>query len=280
MNQSWTLRDLDFVVVWRGMRHEQLPGPLTFTARTKDARAYERETIEARERMRTQLHPDCAAALDTLSNADLLVTAYAWDDNDVQNPKKRVRLVGGRAGDQGCVVEQLPGETVWHSGGFVIRACGALELGRVLAERHPEEKAGAIPELPLVSRDPAATHQHRTTDSQTLQSDQPRQHVDYTYGRSLIEDSAVDSTWDRSSRFLSAPTKLLGRVETEQGRSVYGRQGIVTAGFEWRDLEDDGRYAVRPGTPPLAVAVDTRGMEQLINQDIATVVRAIKAERG
>ncbi|WP_306360364.1 hypothetical protein [Nocardia sp. CC227C] len=50
--------------------------------------------------------------------------------------------------------------------------------------------------------------------------------------------------------------------------------------MRWRDIVDDGRYAVTGDDPPVATGVDAERSTVLVNSEIAEVVRAIRKERA
>ncbi|MEU0874399.1 ESX secretion-associated protein EspG [Nocardia brasiliensis] len=260
MTRSWALSDVEFVALWEGVTEEAVPAPLTFSSRTARRDDYLREMFETRERLRATLDPDIDAVLETIARPDIRISAYAYDPRDPQNPNCWLRVLGARRTHRGYVTAQLPGETLWHSGGFTIAECDALDLADAVVRRLPEAEAGRRADLGL----PAP-------DDDTM---------DHRYGRSDVLRTVEDPPDSEADAFLREPTSLLGTIEVVQGHSLYGPRGITAHAIMLRDVIDDGRYAVPPGSPPTATAVRAGRLVEMVNSFVAEVVRAIKDERA
>ncbi|MEV0707506.1 ESX secretion-associated protein EspG [Nocardia aurea] len=262
MSRTWNFTDLEFFVLWeRAESDDEVPSPLTFTSRTAGHDDFIREKIRTREVLSAKIDDrDSAEMLDTLAFPDIRVVVDGWGAQDMDDPKGCVRLLAGRKGDIGYLVKQLPGETIWHSSGFVITECSAVNLAKSLVAEMPALDAGKLGEIMM----PVAERDHE---------------VEHEYGASLVEDSFDEPIAHRSRKFLEAPAITEGIITVVQGRSIFGPRGITRHQIEWRDLVDDGRYAIIAGVPPRAVGADAVRLTTLINAEIASVIRAIKDER-
>ncbi|MEV4124619.1 ESX secretion-associated protein EspG [Nocardia sp. NPDC049707] len=261
MNRTWKLTDLEFVVAWEDILREGfIPQPFVFTSRTELWNDYVRERIGVREQLVATMDNDLLELLKAMARPDIRVIAAAWDGADPQNTEKCVRVVAARRGDLGVVATQIRGETVLHSGGYTFTECDPLALADELVAILPDAAAGQRGEIEL------ATH----TDAA---------HLDYERQVSAVFDDFDDTVSYRSEAFSKAPVETAGQVIVVQGQSKFGPRGIVENRIPWRDLVDDGRYAIVSANPPVARPVDKRQFVAVINTQIATVVRAIKDER-
>ncbi len=251
---------LDLMALWSLVDADPLPPPLLYLTGTKYIRDAERELADARARVQVDLDPCVLEALELLAHAQIRVMVWASHRERLDDPDRIVRIAAGRRGDHSCIVRQLPGESYWHSGGYVVTSGPALELGAELAARMPDCARGRHGEIALTTHEAAAE-------------------FEYDHGRSSVRGSFDATHWERSEAFLTAPTIRSGKVRVLQLQSKYGPRGAAVREFSWRDLVDDGRYVLTPGTPPIAVGVDRAGLTALINEQIKAVVRAITDER-
>ncbi|MGV9482516.1 hypothetical protein [Gordonia aichiensis] len=135
----------------------------------------------------------------------------------------------------------------------------ALSLGDIIADHLPEAEAGR---------------------GQDIRLDEPGDdQFDRSYGRSLVQHYDDDAAV-QTQTFQQARLDRDGFIDIEQGWSRFGPRGILRLRLGWRDLTDDGRYVIVPGTPPVAVGADRRRVVSLINSQIAEVVRAIRDDRA
>ncbi|WP_378733887.1 ESX secretion-associated protein EspG [Nocardia brasiliensis] len=260
MSRTWTLTDLEFLVLWEGVRQDFLPAPLTFTSRTPGYRDFLREKAETRDRLRHN-----GESLDhifaMLMNPDIAIQVRGHNGRCCADPASSIRMLAVRAGEQGCLVTQLPGETVRHSAGFTVTSCAALALADTVAAALPTVAAGTRANVELLT--------------------QPEyDEMDYRYRESIVHNVAGGSTWERSTEFLRHPAALVGTIDVVQGRSLFGPRGITRSRLQWRDLEDDGRYVIADQWTPIAEPACAQRLTALINVRIAEVVRAIKDERA
>ncbi|MEC3919245.1 ESX secretion-associated protein EspG [Nocardia sp. CDC160] len=258
MENVWRFSDVEFVAFVESAGLPCLPRPLVFTSRTLLWDDYLVEKSTAAVRAREILGPSTAPVSQALVQPDVRVVMQSWDARNPANPQRSTRLYGVRCGDYGYVVEQLPGETHYHSGGFVVTECPAVALSNTLVSLMPEAKAGGLGEMIL---------RHESDG------------YDYSYGRSVALRPVNDTEEDRMQSFLDADVVAVGVVETEQGWSRFGPRAVVKHSFVWRDLANDGRYVLRFDNPPTVTAADESYLISSINSDIARVVSAIKDER-
>ncbi|WP_069166026.1 ESX secretion-associated protein EspG [Nocardia altamirensis] len=258
MSRTWHLSDVEFVSLWEGVTDEAVPAPLAFSSRTPRYDDYVREMFDTRERLRASLDPVINVVLQTISRPDIGINAYAYDPRDPQNPKRCVRLLGARRDGRGYVTKQLPGETLWHSGGFTIFECDEVDLAAAVVRQLPDAAAGRRTGLLLP-----------VPDDDTM---------DHRYGRSDVLRSVADSPERAAAAFLDEPTALRGTIDIIQGHSLFGPRGITGHTITWRDVIDDGRYAITPGNHPTANGVDAKRLAAMVDTAVAEVVRAIDDE--
>lgn len=260
MSSTWRFGDLEFVVLWERLTGENLPAPFIFTSRTPLLFDYLREKREEAERLEAKWDRSLDHFAQVVARPDLRIVVTGFDARDPQRADGRIRMIALRRGERGYLMKQLPGETYMHSSGFEVRECDALRLADEVADALPESEAGREADITLVD---------------------PRQNatVEHEVGRTIIDDVFGDSVNYRSKKFLATVPVRMGTIEVVQGYSEYGPRGAAVYGLQWRDLQDDGRYAISGEPPHVAVAVDRKRLITLINSRVAEVVRRIKDER-
>ncbi|MFI9506334.1 ESX secretion-associated protein EspG [Nocardia sp. NPDC052566] len=259
MSRSWRFTDIEFVVLLSDIA-ESLPEPFYYTVRTADGMKYDAQQVKAREDLRRRLDPGFAEVLQVVARPDLRVTARAWDGADWRRTDRLTRVLGVRREDRGYLITQLPGETFWHSGDFIVTECAALELGDRIVAALPEAEPGRLPDTVLPSR--------------------TEEEMDYSFVRSQVLDSFQDSNVERSRYLRETAAERVGAIEIIQGQSAYGPRGRTEHELELRDLVDDGRYVIDDQNPPVAIGADAKRLTTMVNNRIAAVVRAIKDEEG
>ncbi|WP_378740797.1 ESX secretion-associated protein EspG [Nocardia brasiliensis] len=263
MNRTWCFSTTEFVALWEELKEGALPAPFIYTTNTQSYDDHEREKLDTRQRVLASLDGTFEGVLETLARPDIrLVTTGSSADPD--DAAALIRLLAARQDDRGYLVKQLPGETLWDSGGFVVTECDPVRLADAVIAELPEAKAGKQGEIVLA--EPAFDDEDG---------------FDYSYGRSSVDaDTIENSIAHRSDRFLGAPVTTIGSIEIIQGRSRFGPRGIARYRLGWRDLVDDGRYVTVFTAPPVAVPADTSRMTALLNAEIIKVIQTIKDERG
>ncbi|MBF6327530.1 ESX secretion-associated protein EspG [Nocardia transvalensis] len=260
MKRTWSFTDIEFVTLWEDLYDDNLPGVFTFLSDVENYYDYLRLQRQARERIRNNLDPAIYEVLDIVVRPDIQIVVRGFDGQDPENPKAGIRLLAVRRGNEGYLLEQLPGATVQHSGGFTVTECDAVRLADVVVAKLPKADAGSRARVTL----PAP----------------PSQLVDDEYGKSALWDTFDDSGGDpQSNWFYQQKPKYIGGIEVAQGISRFGPRGRTVRYLEWRDVLGDGRFVIVPTMPPAAVAVDERAFIAMINTEVATIVRAIKEER-
>ena len=142
----------------------------------------------------------------------------------------------------------------------MVTECDPITLADAVVDAMPQADAGQRSQIVLTSRP---------------QTDE----MDYSFGRSAVQDSYDGSVTEQAKQFLDAVPHSTGSIDVMQGRSVFGPRGITTFRLEWRDLDNDGRYAIDPENS-MAMATDRRRLITMINTKVAAVVGAIKDERA
>lgn len=259
MTRTWKFTDFEFVVAWETAQADILPAPFVFTSRTEYYDDYQREKREMREQLRGRLDGSFEHVLDVVARPDIRIELHGWG-SDFEDAESQIRLLAVRREGYGYLLKQLPGETAWHSGGYTVTECAPLALADALIAELPDVGPGKLGDVMLVKRT-------ENTD------------MDFSYGRSFVEDSFDDTVEEQAGKFLEAPTTGEGIIDIVQGISRFGPRGVARRRLAWRDLDGDGRYAITGAVPPIAVAVDTKRFITLLNSGVAEVVKAIKDER-
>lgn len=257
MSRTWKLTDIELIALWDKLFKDGLPAPLFALYRGEDAEEWAWSAATARAGLADDggLHD----ALVRIAAADVRVSVRAFDPRHPDNPDSTVRVIGGSQGGVATLIRQLPGETIWHSGGYVVNTGDRSRLAGAIAGALPDRAAGQRPDTPLVTAPGSAA-------------------TDHHYGRSRVQDSYSDA--DRlSAEWLDHPAEQLGLIETSLGSSIFGPRGITPYRIEWRDLVGDGRYAIRDDVGPVAKPVDRRRLAAMITADITTVWQTLEDER-
>jgi hypothetical protein len=256
---TWDLTDAELVVAWDKLFTERLPSPLCALLPVHYADELHRSAARTWAGLQDRYDGSLHDALGRVARADVRVVAHAVDPQHPEDSEARVRVLGAQQGSVGVLIQQLPGESMWHSGGFVITMGDAERLAGAVVGALPARDPGRLPDTPMV----------KAPD---------RSDIDHWYGQSEVHDSYPELE-RRSTAFLNYPVRVLGSIETSQGSSVFGPRGITTRRIYWRDLVDDGRYAIPDNARPVAVGVDPHRLAALIATDIATVRQTLEDER-
>lgn len=260
MSRTWDFTDLEFAAAWDATQADLVPEPLVYTSGFQyydDAREAMRDAWTG---LRSRWGRELEDILAVFAVPDIRLLVRGLDGRDPRNAKGVVRMLAARKGDYAYLITQKPGRSFWHAEGFTLTEHEVLSLGDTVAAALPKVDAGKQADFTLVEP-------------------QSADELDYSYGRSKIQDfdDAVDS---RSEKFNKTPATLDGTIVVQQGYSRFGPRGITNVHLRWRDLVDDGRYVIVPGHPTTVLAADTKRLGALINTQIAEVVRAIKDDRA
>ncbi|MGW0252265.1 ESX secretion-associated protein EspG [Nocardia goodfellowii] len=262
MIRQWSFTDLDFVVLWEELREHRLPEPFVFTSRTE----YFNDSVRAKKEALTRLRDTSDSAFDGVLSAvarpDIRMVVHGVAAYDPRDPRSHLRIHAARRGDRCFVLTQLPGETVWHSGGFTVAEFYVPQMADAVVNHLPNLSAG---------RRAGMSFPARPEENDEAGAD---------CGRSWVRDTEDNPARTRAEEFLRAPILRTGVIRIEQGSSRFGPRGRTQAALGWRDLADDGRYVITPGNPPTAVGVDAGQLVSRINGEIARIIRVIKDEHA
>lgn len=250
---------VEFAAMYDELKEESLPEPLSYRGAAQTYAESVRVKHEAWQALRRRSNGELEVLTEALTRPDIRVIARGIDGREPENPKRSLRVLAVRKGDNAFVVRQKPGATMSDSAGFTVTRHDALALGDVVASLFPEAAAGGLREFEL--------------------TDTTAQDVDFSLRRSLVHDTGDDGAAE-SARFLGEPDDLAGTIEIEQGWSRFGPRGVRRLYLVWRDVVGDGRYVIVPGSPARVVPADRRRLVSLINTQIAEIVRAIKDDRA
>jgi hypothetical protein len=257
-----SLNDLEFLVMWEETGHDTLPLPLSFATDVRDRILFDQAKFEIRERLAAARDEYVDHVLQALAHPDIHIAVHAHDGADPFLSEGSIRIYAARRGDQGYVVRQLPGKTIWHSSGFIVTQCDAIELAAAVVRELPEQ--------------PAGRHSNISLDEDNSESEaDPDAFAMYDF----VEDDG-DSTGHLADYLFTAPAQRVGQIDISQGSSRFGPRGITRRRLGWRDLLDDGRYTITGDPPAVAHGTDSARLINLINTEIAEIVRAIKDERN
>ncbi|MBF6351432.1 MULTISPECIES: ESX secretion-associated protein EspG [Nocardia] len=245
MSRTWALTALEFVVSWERTGEQFLPEPLFYISETRLLADSERRKRATAEELRARGGGLPEPVLACLAHPDLRITVVGADRRASGEPSRQIRMLGVRQGPTGYLVTQLPGESARRGGGFRITEGDAVELATQVVTALPAAAPGRRGEIVL-----------------------PR------VGFEL--DTAVRT---RGNRFLRLPTASEGTIDVVQGSSRYGPRGIARRTLRWRDVVDDGRYALAGERPDAATAVDAKVLTAAVNNAVAQVVASIRDER-
>lgn len=256
MSRTWQLTDVELIDLWDSMFQDRLPAPLFALFRGEHEQQWARLRAEARAGRAED--GDLCDALTRIARADVLVSAAGLDPRHRGRPDGLIRVLGGRQGAVATLIVQQPGESIWHSGGYVLSSGAADRLAGAVAGALPERAPGRLPDTPLV----------------TAQDDGG---TDHYYGRSRVQESCSDA--DRlSADWLRQPIECHGVIETRLGRSIFGPRGITRHRIEWRDVVGDGRYVVVDVGGAVARPVDRARLAELIATHITAVLQTLEDE--
>ncbi|MCM6776066.1 ESX secretion-associated protein EspG [Nocardia sp. CDC159] len=266
----WNFTDVEFKVLWERHSDSPLPPPMVFLSRTPMLEDFEREKYGAWQHLQATLDSSFDGVLETLLRPDVFVVLHGWNDREMENPHKRIRLYAARSGLRGYVLTQLPGETVLHSGGYTITECDPRALADAVVRAMPTAEAGRrFRNVPIAGG--PATQQGGWAESDQL----------YRPGGSLVSESVElgASSDGLSERFFAVPATMTGGISVSQGRSKYGRRGILEEIMVWRDLPDDGRYVFVLDHAPTAMGIGSRHLTVKLAASIDRILERMETHR-
>ncbi|KQY33257.1 MULTISPECIES: ESX secretion-associated protein EspG [Nocardia] len=257
MTRTWEFTDLEFYVLWRRLVGGTLPRPLTFQTNTRLLADFERESYETWERLQHTVDPVMRTVFEVLERPEVWVRLRGWNDAQESDPQYWVKARAARAGANGYLVYQRPGETYTHSGGYVVIDCGPYGIAEALVDLMPAVGAGSGGLVPLA------------TDAEPTEY-QPR--------ASMFFEEADTSVAQRSAEFFDIPADRTGTIDILQNQSMFGSRGMRREILVWRDLPADGRYTIElPSDAPVATPTSRPALIEAINAGIDRMMVRVEA---
>ncbi|MFI7000531.1 ESX secretion-associated protein EspG [Nocardia sp. NPDC050175] len=248
---------LEFVVLCERHRQGLLPKPFWLESdEVVFADELERRKRAAWEDLRQRLDGWFDGAIEVLRAPELYVEVSSWDERNMRNSARALRVYAARAGAIAFVFEQAPGPLTYDTVAFTVTECDPRRLAVAVEELLPRVEAGRLPGIPIV------------TDS--------AEDVAPSWGGSYIRDDREDKLVYRTQQFFQRPADCTGSIVVAQGRSKYGPRGIRKTTMMWRDVIDDGRYVMSLDEPPFAVGTNRRMLVERIQQDIDILMQRLE----
>jgi hypothetical protein len=261
--RTWSFDDLEFAVRWKRSTGEGLPAPLIITTNFESNDEYLTECRRIAAALTAEHDPELDAVSTALSRPDMMLSVSALLEPDSAD-EQALRIYAARAGDRCFVVDQLPGRTIYHAAGFTVTEYEHRQWVAAIVSRLPDAGAGRRAVVPIP--EPAA-------DEAELDG------MDYSYGRSDFRDSFEDDESDFIQEFPHKPMTATGAIQIMQGRSEFGPAGRARRTVGWRDIADDGRYAIVHQKPYVARAADVTSFLTLLTEEIEEIQLVIDDER-
>lgn len=261
MNPRWSFPDLEFVVRWQRLREDTLPHPFVFTTDIAYEDDFQRARTAVLDRVVADPDPELDAALADIARPDIAIRVRGVDGVDPANPAASIRLLAARRESRGYLLTQFPGRTIDHSGGFTIAECEAVRLADAVADALPPVGAGSYRGFALP--DPGECDP-----------------VDDYAVTTRLWDGYDDPPEVRARQFAAIVPERIGVIDVAQGMSRFGPKGRLVRSLQWRDLPGDGRHVIAAGPPATVTGADRAGVITAINDELITVIRAIKDERS
>ncbi|MGK8488385.1 ESX secretion-associated protein EspG [Nocardia asiatica] len=261
--RTWSFDYLEFAVRWNGLTGEGLPSPLIITTDFDSNDAYLAECRRITAALAADRDPDVEAMLTALTRPDNVLAVFGLVAPDTDE-EQAIRVYAVRSGERCLVVDQERGETIYHAAGFTVSEYDPTDWAACVVARLPAIGSGRQAAVPLPE-----------PESGDAESDG----IDYTYGRSDYRDSFEDSVFEHHEQFLSRPVAAAGVIDIVQGRSVFGPAGRARRAVGWRDVADDGRYAIVHRKPYMARGVDAASFTALLAEEIEEIQLVIEDER-
>ncbi len=255
-------------MLWQDATGDRLPAPFLYVSPATSPEEQRALTQATTKSLREKMTREVDGIIETIAHPDLTLSVYGGNESNPMRAESLIRVLAARKGERGYLISQLPGDSYFHRGGYLVTECDPIRLPDAIVAAIPPAAAGGRGEVELTSSD-AHTILHRDASY--------ADRVEYTDTQSVVavNDDRVSAV---SARFLRAPASISGEIQITQGSSVFGPRGIARYTVGWRDLEDDGRYVIAD-RPAIAVGADTNRFVSLLNARVAAVIRAIKEER-
>ncbi|MFF2395232.1 ESX secretion-associated protein EspG [Nocardia sp. NPDC058114] len=260
MTRKWELTDIEFRVLWQRFVGTDLPRPLTFQTRTRLHEDYEEEKYQVWQRLQHTVDPTLRSVFDVLERPEVYVRLRGWNDRARDDADQWLKARAARAGANGYLVYQLPGETPTHSGGYTVVDIGPHGLADAIVDLMPATGAGTGGMIPLV------------TDASAGAGDE------YGQRSSMFFEEADTSIVERSTEFFSRSADRTGTINILQNQSMFGSRGMHRDILVWRDLPDDGRYVIElPSENPIATPMSRSDLTEKVNTSIQRMMSRVES---
>ncbi|MBU3068188.1 ESX secretion-associated protein EspG [Nocardia sp. NEAU-G5] len=259
MHRTWTITDLEFIVLRDRLLNRYLPWPFTYVGPVRTRIDFLREQEQIWSRLQANWDPDLAEAIVNAGNPDARVQIRCWDGRDMRDPASRYFMVGNRCGSRAVLIHGLCDRDALTNDRYRIVECDAQALSSVLVDSLPEMPAGSQGRVELMSSHGAET-------------------VDHWSSRSSFYDDGDDNIDFRSTRWQRAPRTTVGIIEIRQGKSKFGPRGMGMKRMFWEDHPGDGRYLIDLDPPLAAIGIDATELQGRIDQGIAEMLRMVQDE--
>ncbi|MGW5569997.1 ESX secretion-associated protein EspG [Nocardia thailandica] len=259
MSARWELTDIEFYVLWKRVIGGSLPRPLSFQSTIIAMADFEQAQYEAWNHLQATMDPALRSVLEVLERPDVYLRLRGWNDRERGDAQRWLKARAARAGANGYLIYQLPGETPAHSGGFVIEDCGPHGLAEAVVDLMPAVGAGQRGVLPLA----AGGHEE-------AEESRPRS--------SMFFEDADTSVARTNAEFFETPADRTGTINILQNQSMFGSRGMQRDILVWRDLPDDGRYVIElPSDSPTAVPMNREVLIATVDKSIARMMARVEA---
>lgn len=258
--RTWNFDYLEFAVRWNGLTGEHLPNPLMIVTNFESNDKYLAECRRIAAAL--DADPDVDEMLKILALPDLALRVHGLIAPDTGD-ERAIRLYAARDRGRCFVVEQQPGETIYHASSFTVTECVPAYWTAAVAARLPGVGAGRRAVVPLAE-----------SDSDDISTGE----MDYSFGRSGYRDS-FDDSFDEHQKFLDSPVTAVGVIDIAQGKSAFGPAGRTRRTVGWRDVADDGRYVIAYRRPYIARGLDTPSLVSFIDEEIEEIQLVIDDEQ-
>ena len=96
MHRTWTITDLEFIVLRERLLDRYLPWPFMYVGPVRSRIDFLNEKARTWSRLQRNWDPDLAEAITGAGNPDVRVQIRAWDGRDIGDPAGRYFMVGNR----------------------------------------------------------------------------------------------------------------------------------------------------------------------------------------
>ncbi|MFC4377435.1 ESX secretion-associated protein EspG [Nocardia halotolerans] len=259
MRQKWELTDIEFRVLWQRFVGTDLPRPLTFQTRTRLHEDYEQEKYQTWQRLQHTADPALRSVFDVLERPEVYVRLRGWNDRARDDAQYWLKARAARAGANGYLIYQLPGETPTHSGGYTVIDIGPHGLSDAVVDLMPGVGAAVGGVIPLVGA---------TGSTENGYEQRP----------SMFFEEADTSIVERSTEFFDRAADRTGTINILQNQSMFGSRGMHRDILVWRDLPADGRYVIElPSENPLATPMSRADLTGKIDASIERMMSRVES---